>query len=107
MIRITGRRGVLLAIQGFADRDTEALFRTGRCPARWRQVSRVAMRKLDMLNAATRLSDLGALPGNRLEPLAGNRQGQHSIRVNDRWRVCFVWTEFGPDRVEIVDYHRG
>jgi proteic killer suppression protein len=58
-----------------------------------------------MLNAATMLSDLRMLPGNRLEALKGDREGQHSIRVNDQWRICFVWTEKGPDRVEIVDYH--
>lgn len=63
------------------------------------------MRKLAMLNAATRLDDLRIPPANRLEALKGNRKGQHSIRINDQWRVCFVWTDTGPDAVEIVDYH--
>ena len=58
-----------------------------------------------MLNAATRLDDLRIPPANRLETLKGNRKGQHSIRINDQWRVCFVWTDTGPDAVEIVDYH--
>ena len=58
-----------------------------------------------MLNAATRLDDLRIPPANRLETLKGNRKGQHRIRINDQWRVCFVWTDTGPDAVEIVDYH--
>jgi proteic killer suppression protein len=65
----------------------------------------VARRKLDQLNAAHALLDLAAPPGNRLEGLQGNRKGQHSIRINDQWRVCFVWTAEGPTKVEIVDYH--
>ncbi|MCO3987421.1 hypothetical protein FA106_11490 [Pseudomonas aeruginosa] len=62
-------------------------------------------RKLAMLHAATELRDLRSPPGNRLEPLQGKRAGQHSIRINDQWRVCFVWTDAGPEEVEIVDYH--
>jgi proteic killer suppression protein len=58
-----------------------------------------------MLDAATRLSDLRAPPGNRLEALKGNRRGQHSIRINDQWRICFVWRDAGAEMVEIVDYH--
>ncbi|HCF9255628.1 TPA: type II toxin-antitoxin system RelE/ParE family toxin, partial [Pseudomonas aeruginosa] len=58
-----------------------------------------------MLHAATELRDLRSPPGNRLEPLQGKRAGQHSIRINDQWRVCFVWTDAGPEEVEIVDYH--
>ena len=58
-----------------------------------------------MLDDADALQDLKAPPGNRLDALKGNRKGQHSIRVNDQWRICFVWTDSGPDRVEIVDYH--
>ena len=65
----------------------------------------MALLKLDMLDAATRLSDLRAPPGNRLEALKGNRRGQHSIRINDQWRICFVWRESGAEMVEIVDYH--
>lgn len=58
-----------------------------------------------MLNSATELRDLRSPPGNRLELLQGNRAGQHSIRINDQWRICFVWTDAGPTQVEIVDYH--
>ena len=70
-------------------------------------IERAARLKLDRLEAAVALKDLAALPGNRLERLEGNRQGQYSIRVNDQWRICFEWTEGapGPSRVEIVDYH--
>ena len=68
-------------------------------------IEAVARRKLVQLNAATTLDFLRAPPGNRLEALKGNRSGQHSIRVNDQFRVCFVWTEQGPKDVEIVDYH--
>ncbi|MBG0809209.1 type II toxin-antitoxin system RelE/ParE family toxin [Methylosinus sp. H3A] len=92
-------------IQGFADAATERFFKTGDCPAQWRQVGKVAARKLDMLDAAVVLSDLRSPPGNQLEALKRDRLGQHSIRINDRWRICFVWTDLGPDRVEIVDYH--
>lgn len=65
----------------------------------------VTRRKLGYLNAAANLNDLRAPPGNRLEALKGGRRGQHSIRVNDRWRICFVWTPDGPANVEFVDYH--
>ncbi len=65
----------------------------------------VARRKLDMLDAATDLPDLRSPPGNRLEALRGDRAGQHSIRINDRWRICFIWIDGGAERVEIVDYH--
>ena len=66
---------------------------------------RVAVRKVAMLEAASVLEDLRAPPANRLEALKGNRAGQHSIRINSQWRICFVWTERGPEEVEIVDYH--
>lgn len=66
---------------------------------------RAAVRKLAMLEAAAVLDDLRVPPANRLESLGGDRAGQHSIRINDQWRICFVWTPSGPDRVEIVDYH--
>jgi toxin HigB-1 len=65
----------------------------------------VALRKLDMLNAASELMDLRSPPGNRLEALKGGRKGQHSIRINDQWRLCFVWSDHGAEDVEIVDYH--
>jgi toxin HigB-1 len=92
-------------IRSFAEKATEELFRTGDCPARWRSFEAVALRKLDMVDAATRLDDLRSPPGNRLEALKGDRRGQHSIRINQQWRVCFVWTPDGPEAVKIVDYN--
>jgi toxin HigB-1 len=94
-----------MTIQSFADKATEAFFAEGDCPSSWRSFERVAARKLDMLDYAVALSDLRSPPGNKLEPLKGDRKGQHSIRINDQWRVCFVWTSKGPAAVEIVDYH--
>ncbi|MFJ7007471.1 MULTISPECIES: type II toxin-antitoxin system toxin GraT [Pseudomonas] len=91
-------------IRSFACADTEALFTTGKT-RRWSDIKSVAERKLAMLDAASELRDLRSPPGNRLESLSGNRSGQHSIRVNDQWRLCFTWTEHGPVNVEIVDYH--
>ncbi len=73
--------------------------------ARFANIQTIAMRKLAMLNQAGRLDDLRVPPGNRLEGLKGDRAGQHSIRVNDQFRVCFRWTDAGPEDVEIVDYH--
>ncbi|WP_223543484.1 type II toxin-antitoxin system RelE/ParE family toxin [Pseudomonas sp. GL-B-12] len=84
--------------------DTENLFTTG-SSRRWTAILTVAQRKLNMLNAATTIQDLGSPPGNRLEALQGNRQGQHSIRINDQYRICFIWGAYGPESVEIVDYH--
>ena len=72
---------------------------------RFRNIERVARRKLEMLDAATLLGDLRVLPGNRLEELVGDRKGQHSIRINDPFRVCFIWREGDAEQVEIVDYH--
>ena len=92
-------------ILGFASPATESFYRDGVCPPQWRAVARVIGRKLDMLDAAPSLQALRSPPGNRLETLKGDRSGQYSIRVNDRWRLCFVWTEAGPAGVEIVDYH--
>ena len=66
---------------------------------------RVALRKLEQLDSVERLSDLNIPPGNRLEMLKGQRTGEHSIRINDQYRICFKWTELGPEQVEIVDYH--
>jgi proteic killer suppression protein len=66
----------------------------------------MAFRKLDQLDAATELNDMAIPPGNRLEKLRGAQARQHSIRINDQYRICFRWTEAGPDEVEIVDYHR-
>lgn len=68
-------------------------------------ILRTAIRKLAMLDAAHVLDDLRSPPGNRLEQLSGDRAGQHSIRINDQWRICFIWTDHGPADVEIVDYH--
>lgn len=93
-----------MTIQSFKCPDTEQLFQQRRV-RRWSSIEVVALRKLRMLHAAHVLQDLRVPPGNRLEALHGDRKGQHSIRINDQWRVCFVWTEQGPANVEIVDYH--
>jgi toxin HigB-1 len=77
----------------------------GRFSRRLQQVARVAQRKLLQLHAARELQDLATFPGNRLEALAGDRRGQHSIRVNDQYRICFVWRDGDADEVEVVDYH--
>jgi proteic killer suppression protein len=90
-------------IRSFRSKRTEALYR-GEVVVDFQAIRTVALRKLDMLDAATRLSDLRAPPGNRLEALRGSRRGQYSIRINDQWRICFVWAD-GPELVEIVDYH--
>lgn len=92
-------------IRNFADKATERLFRDGVYPGRWRNIEAVAVRKLDMVDAATRLDDLLSPPGNRLEALKGNRRRQHFHSINRQWRVCFHWTSEGPEAVEIVDYH--
>lgn len=91
-------------ILSFKDVDARALHQRRRV-ARFVNVEAAARRKLDQLDAAGELRDLASVPGNRLEALSGNRKDQHSIRVNDQWRVCFVWTPQGPKDVEIVDYH--
>ena len=94
-------------IRSFADRATERLFNDDACPAQWRDFKSVALRKLDVIDAATRLDDLRSPPGNRLEALKGDRKGQWSIRINRQWRICFRWPSEspGPLDVEIVDYH--
>ena len=91
-------------IHSFTCLDTEALFHSETVP-RFRNIERVARRKLLQLHAASELASLRVPPGNQLEALKGSRKGQHSIRVNDQWRVCFVWREDGAHQVEIVDYH--
>ena len=92
-------------IRSFNNKVTEAVF-NGRCPKGFPvQIFQVARRKLEALDAAERLSDLRIPPANRLEALKSDRAGQHSIRVNDQWRICFRWTSEGPSDVEIVDYH--
>ncbi len=96
-------------IRSFYDHGTEDVFNRRRtkaarytCPE---QLWRVAQRKLDQLNAAVSLASLRIPPGNHLEALGQDRQGQHSIRINDQYRICFTWADQGPDAVEIVDYH--
>lgn len=91
-------------IGSFRDRETEALA-SGFRVKRFTSIETIARRKLRQLQIAGRLSDLRVPPGNRLEALKGNRAGQHSIRVNDQYRVCFRWTAAGAEDVEIVDYH--
>ena len=91
-------------MQSFRCTETEALYQ-GERVARWVNIERAALRKLTQLAVSSRLEDLRIPPGNRLEPLRGKRAGQHSIRINDQWRLCFVWAEDGAHDVEIVDYH--
>jgi proteic killer suppression protein len=91
-------------IKSFKCADTQKLFETGRSK-RFGSIAKVATRKLAILDAAETLEFLKSPPGNRLEALKGDRTGQHSIRVNDQWRVCFRWTKSGAEGVEIVDYH--
>ncbi len=91
-------------IKSFGNRETEALF-AGRCPRKWLAIRRQAERKLAMVHAARTIGFLRSPPGNRLEALRGRRKGQHSIRINDQWRVCFRWSGEDAHDVEIVDYH--
>ena len=92
-------------IQSFKSKETEKIF-NGRFSAKLPQsMQRLAARKLIMLDAAGELKELRVPPGNRLEALSGDRAGQHSIRINDQWRICFVWREGNAHEVEIVDYH--
>ncbi len=92
-------------ILSFRDRDTEQFWQTGRGKKIPANLRRTAMRKLLIVNAASQLEDLRVPPGNRLEILHGDREGQHSIRMNDQFRVCFVWRNGNAYEVEIVDYH--
>lgn len=91
-------------IKSFRSADTQALFETGRSK-RFGAITSVATRKLTQLHAAATLEFLRSPPGNHLEALKGERKGQHSIRLNDQWRLCFRWTTAGPQDVEIADYH--
>lgn len=92
-------------IRSFGNAAAERLWSRQRSPKLDPRIERAALRKLVMLDAAEVLDDLRVPPGNRLEALRGDRAGQHSIRINQQWRVCFVWTDAGPENVEIVDYH--
>lgn len=91
-------------IRSFQDEETRDLFETG-TSRRWAAIATAARRKLDQMEAARDLHDLRIPPGNRLEALRGDRAGQHSIRINDRYRICFVWKTDGAYEVEIADYH--
>ena len=91
-------------IRSFRSRDAARLFDDQDVP-RFRSIERVVRRKLLLLHRAGSLQDLRVLPGNRLEELKGDRKGQHSIRINDQWRLCFVWRDGDASDVEIADYH--
>ena len=92
-------------IRSFADAETELIWTGRRSRKLPPDIQSVALRKLRMLNQARVLQDMRVPPGNRLEALKGNREGQHSIRINNQWRICFVWQDGGANHVEIVDYH--
>jgi proteic killer suppression protein len=91
-------------IQSFKDANTKELYETG-TNRRWAAIRAAALRKLDQIEASISLSELRVPPGNRLEALKGNRVGQHSIRINDQYRICFIWKADGAHAVEITDYH--
>ena len=91
-------------IKSFRSAETERLFRLQRC-RKFRAIERAALRRLIMLDAAPDLATLAAIPGNRLERLRGDRENQHSIRINDQWRICFQWKDGCACQVEITDYH--
>jgi proteic killer suppression protein len=102
---MASRLEICTIIRRFKDKTAEAVF-DGKCPKGFpADIFRVARRKLQAVNSATNLNDLRAPPKNHLEALKGDRAGQHSIRINDQWRICFRWTTEGPTEVEIVDYH--
>ncbi len=92
-------------IRSFKDSQTEKVWSREHVRAFGPELQRAAQKKLRLLNAASELNSLRVPPGNRLEKLAGDRAGQHSIRINDQYRICFVWTDGGADGVEITDYH--
>ena len=96
-----------MAIQSFLELEFKEFFDTGKAPkkAQWQGVKKVVTRKLDMLHYAHILDDLKSPPGNRLEALKDDLKGLHSIRVNDQWRLVFEWTDLGPAKVRILDYH--
>ena len=92
-------------IRSFGSKDTERIWHEQYVKRVDRTVQRAALRKLELIHAAMDVDDLRVPPGNHLERLVGDRRGQHSIRVNAQWRLCFVWREGGADDVELVDYH--
>lgn len=92
-------------IRSFGSKDTERIWHEQYVKRLDRSVQRATLRKLELIHAAKDVEDLRIPPGNRLEQLSGDRRGQHSIRVNAQWRLCFVWREGGADHVELVDYH--
>ena len=92
-------------IRSFGDKDTERIWHEQYVKGIDRTVQRATLRKLELIHAAKDVEDLRLLPGNRLERLAGDRRGRHSIRVNAQWRICFVWRDGGAEDVELVDYH--
>jgi len=101
---IVVRATIQRMIRSFRCTETRKLFEQGRS-RRFAQIARIALRKLDQLDNVTLLRSLAVPPGNRLEALSGDRIGQHSIRINEQWRLCFRWTDDGPEDVAIVDYH--
>jgi proteic killer suppression protein len=92
-------------LRSFADKETERVWRRERVRKLDQGTQRAALRKLLILDAAETLDDLRVPPGNRLEKLKGDRAGSYSVRINQQWRICFSWTDAGPEGVEIVDYH--
>ena len=97
-----------MTIRSFADKEIQRFFDSGKAPIKssWKHLSRVALRKLDMLNYAVELKDLRTPPGNKLELLKGNRKNYYSVRINEQWRVVFIWGDEGAEEVDIVDYHK-
>ena len=94
-----------LMIKTFADKETEKVFNRQFSRKRPHEIQALVKRKLDMINVAEKLEDLKVPPGNCLEPLHGDREGQHSIRINDQWRICFYWIDNDACDVEFTDYH--
>ncbi len=103
---IDGLRHILgLVIRSFGNKDTERIWHEQYVKRMDRSMQRATLRKLELIHAAKDVEDLRIPPGNRLEQVSGDRRGQHSIRVNAQWRLCFVWREEGAEDVELVDYH--
>ncbi|MFO7667815.1 MAG: type II toxin-antitoxin system RelE/ParE family toxin [Desulfobacterales bacterium] len=105
MTLLSGCVTILSMIKSFRDKETEKIFNrrlSGKLP---QNVQRIARKKLVILDSALEINDLRTPPGNRLEALKGDRKGQHSIRINNQWRICFRWSDGNADDVEITDYH--